>query len=133
MADAVMAGIVGMGDAVSGFSAATAAGFRIGDDGGKVLIDAVDDMLSEVAQALASAERLSRQPPLGTTPAALVYKPFLATVASDAVQGFIPALIKFRQDLERLRSDVEKSMGVYQTTEQDAGNVVADAGSTLTT
>ncbi|MDU0294770.1 hypothetical protein [Saccharothrix longispora] len=124
MADAVMAGIVGMGDAVSGFSAATAAGFRIGDDGGKVLIDAVDDMLSEVVKAIGAADRLSQQPPLGSTPAALVYRPFLATVATDEVQGFIPVLVKFKQDLERLRSDVEKSMGVYQTTDQDAGSTL---------
>ncbi|GAA3459483.1 hypothetical protein ACFFSW_21500 [Saccharothrix longispora] len=122
MADAVMAGIVGMGDAVSGFSAATAAGFRIGGDGGKVLIDAVDDMLSEVVKAIGAADRLSQQPPLGSTPAALVYRPFLATVATDEVQGFIPVLVKFKQDLEQLRSDVEKSMGVYQTTDQDAGS-----------
>ncbi|MBY8851229.1 hypothetical protein K7G98_23935 [Saccharothrix sp. MB29] len=45
-------------------------------------------------------------------------------MATDEVQGFIPVLVKFKQDLERLRSDVERSMGVYQTTDQDAGSTL---------
>ncbi|MGM1064412.1 hypothetical protein [Saccharothrix sp. Mg75] len=133
MANAAVTGIAGMGHAVSGFSAATAAGFRIGAAGGQALIDAVDGMLAEIRDALASANRLSQEPPLGTTPAAVVYKPFLATVATDEVQGFIPVLVGFQQDLVRFRSDVEKSMGVYRGTDQDSATVVATAGSTLPT
>lgn len=133
MANALVAGLAGMTSAVSGFQAATAAGFRIGETGGQALLNAIDDMLAGVADALNGAERLSQEPPLGTTPAAQVYKPFLATVATDQVQGFIPALIKFRQDLEQLRSDVEQSMGTYQSTDQDAGQGVANAGGPILT
>jgi hypothetical protein len=128
MAEGLLAGISGMSGAVAGFSAATAAGFTISETGGHALIRAIDDMLDGVLEALGNAERLSREPALGTTPGAEVYKPFLATIATDPVQGFIPVMIKFQHDLEQLRSDVEQAMATYQTTDQDSGQSVTNAG-----
>jgi hypothetical protein len=128
MAEGFLAGISGMSGAVAGFSAATAAGFTISETGGQALIRAIDNMLEGVIDARRNAERLAQEPPLGTTPAAQVYKPFLATIATDPVQGFIPALIKFQDDLDQLRSNVEQAIAAYQTSDQDAGRGVANAG-----
>lgn len=133
MANALVAGLAGMTSAVSGFQAATAAGFRIGETGGQALLNAIDDMLSEVEQALRKAERISQEPPLGTTPAAEVYKPFLATIATDPVQGFVPAILKFQEDLKRFRVDVEQSMADYRTTDQDSGQGISSAGGSVLT
>ncbi|MFD0199890.1 MULTISPECIES: hypothetical protein [Saccharothrix] len=128
MAGGLLAGISGMSGAVAAFSAATAAGFTISETGGQALIRAIDNMHEGATDALRRAEFLSQEPPLGTTPAAQVYKPFLATIATDPIQGFIPAMRRFQDDLNQLRSKVEQAMTTYQVTDQGAGQGVTRAG-----
>jgi hypothetical protein len=89
------AAFAGMGTAIDGIvAAANSGGFGINETGGQSLINAIDDLATAVAKALHQSAMLEREPPLGDTPAANVYKPFLATIASDPVQGAIPALTK---------------------------------------
>ncbi|RKT57336.1 hypothetical protein [Saccharothrix australiensis] len=123
-------GVSGMSTAVERFQAATAAGFTISRDGGAALIAAIDDMLQGTEEALAGAHFLSRQPPLGTTPAAEVYKPFLASIAADSDQGFIPAVLKLQDDLTRLRANVAEAMGLYWSTDEDRAHGLDAIGGT---
>lgn len=133
MTEGLLAGISGMSGAVAGFSAAIAAGVTISETGGQALIRAIDNMLNGVTDAISRADLLGQEPQLGTTPAAEVYKPFLATIATDSTQGFIPTMIKLKKDLEQLRFDVEQAMTTYQTTDQNAEKVFTNAdGPTLT-
>jgi hypothetical protein len=85
-------------------------------------------MLKGVDKALRKSEVLSQEPPLGTTPAAQVYKPFLASIAADPAQGFVPAAKKLQADLERMRSDVERAMATYQATDENAKQGIKRAG-----
>jgi len=124
------AGISGMSAAVEGFRAATAAGFAISAHGGQVLLDAIDEMAKAVEEVLTHKEVLSQEPLLGTTPAAEVYKPFLATIATDPVQGFIPVVLKFQEDLRELRSGVEQAMGLYRSTDGDRAQGLNAIGGT---
>jgi hypothetical protein len=126
--EGLLAGISGMSAAVSQFGAATAAGFTISAKGGEALIQAIDRMVQQSDRLNLDIDRLSLEPPLGTTPAARVYKPFLASVASDPDQGFKPAVAKFRADLIQLKTQLTQAMGHYRTTDQDAGDGVTAAG-----
>jgi len=128
MADAFFAGLSGISDAVARFSAAASAGVGVNESGGQALLKAIDTMHDGVTDALAKADRLAQEPPLGTTPAAQVYKPFLATIATDPVQGFIPAMRKFQEDLVTFRADVEKSMATYEEVDQGARQGITKAG-----
>ena len=85
-------------------------------------------MYRGVTNALQKSEIISQEPPLGTTPAAQVYKPYLATIATDPVQGFITAAQELKTKLEQMRSDVEKAMAVYKTADQDAEQGINKAG-----
>ncbi|HEX4703772.1 MAG TPA: hypothetical protein VH352_16700 [Pseudonocardiaceae bacterium] len=87
LADPGGGAFAGIGVAIGGIVEAANNGFGISENGGKPLINAVDDLKAAVEKALLRSSELSRQPALGTTPAANVYKPFLATVASDPAQG----------------------------------------------
>ncbi|MBB5960341.1 hypothetical protein FHS29_006964 [Saccharothrix tamanrassetensis] len=130
--DGVIAGLSGMSHAVAGFQAATAAGFTISQSGGQALLNAIDDMIQAAEETLMRAEMLAQEPPLGTTPAAQVYKPFLASIATDPAQGFIPAIDKFKEDLARLRTNVEQAMGSYRSTDDDRAQGLQNiGGSTL--
>lgn len=129
--EGLFAGISGISAAVAQFGAATAAGFTISAKGGEALILAIERIVHQADRLSMEVSRLSQEPPLGTTPAAQVYKPFLATVASDPDQGFEAALTRFTADLTRLRSEVEQAMGHYRTTDQDAGAGVTAAGGPL--
>lgn len=128
MAEAFFAGLGGIGDAVARFSTAAASGVGVNESGGQALIKAIDTMHDGVTDALQKASVLGQEPALGTTPAALVYKPFLATIATDPVQGFLPAMKKFQEDLVQFRSDVEKAMATYQATDEDAQQGITKAG-----
>ncbi|MFI9818655.1 hypothetical protein [Saccharothrix variisporea] len=119
MSDALFAGLRGISDAAASFSTLVAGGVGVNEHGGQALIKAIDKMLDGVTRALRQSHIIGQEPPLGTTPAAQVYKPYLATIATDPVQGFITAAQELKEKLVQMRSDVEQAMAVYQTTEQD--------------
>ncbi|MEV0680743.1 hypothetical protein AB0I60_29930 [Actinosynnema sp. NPDC050436] len=124
-------GLAGMSHAVQGFRAATAAGFAISAQGGRALLDAIEAMQAELSVALSDASLLAQEPPLGTTPAARVYRPFLASIAGDPAQGFYPALQRLSQDLTQLAADVRQSMDLYETTEDDNTYDLKSAGGSV--
>jgi hypothetical protein len=131
VADNFITGISGIAGAVASFKAATGAGFAISEDGGRELLRAIGDMLLDVERALFDAERLAQEPPLGTTPAAQVYKPFLATIATDPVQGFLPAVHGLRDDLMELDVEVKQAIALYQATDRESGHKVAHADGSI--
>jgi hypothetical protein len=113
------AAFAGIGTAIDTIStAANSGGFGISHDGGQALINAIDDLHTAVTAALRKSDQLRSEPALGTTPAANVYKPFLATVASDPVQGAIPVLKKLQTDLVNGHAAIQKAMQNFQDTEQ---------------
>jgi hypothetical protein len=113
------AAFAGIGTAIGGIvAAANSGGFGISHDGGQALINAIDDLHTAVTAALRKSDQLRSEPALGTTPAANVYKPFLATVASDPVQGAIPVLKKLQTDLVNGHAAIQKAMQNFQDTEQ---------------
>lgn len=128
MPEAFFAGMKGISDAAASFSSSVAAGVGVNEHGGQALIKAIDRMYRGVTNALQKSEIISQEPPLGTTPAAQVYKPYLATIATDPVQGFITAAQELKKKLEQMRSDVEKAMAAYQATDEDAKQGITKAG-----
>jgi hypothetical protein len=117
--------------AVASLKAASAQGFSVNEAGGKALIGAINTMYDGVTDALRQSTFLGQEPPLGMTPAALVYKPFLATVATDPDQGFIVAMKKFQQDLLDAKDSIQKSMDTYKATDEGSQQGVNKAGSSV--
>jgi hypothetical protein len=111
----------GVGKAVDNLvnAANTGGGFTVSHEGGQALINAIDTYQAKLRQHLNSAHLLSQRLPLGTSPAANTFTPFLSTVASDQTQGAIPAMRKLKQRLDEARSAIQRSMAGYHTTEQD--------------
>jgi len=113
------AAIAGMGTAIDAITtAANSGGFGISANGGQSLLNAITDLQHAVESALGRSSNLGHEPGLGTTPAANVYKPFLGTVATDPVQGAIPALRKLQTDLVNAHAAIKKAMQNFQETEQ---------------
>ena len=98
-------------------TAANSGGFGISANGGQALLNAIDDLHHTVQTALSRSSVLTHQPGLGGTPAANVYKPYLPTIASDPVQGAIPALKKLQTDLINAHAAIQKAMQNFQDTE----------------
>ncbi|ANZ41813.1 hypothetical protein BBK82_43635 [Lentzea guizhouensis] len=109
---------------------ATGAGvsWAINDCGGQALISAAEELHDELGEILLRAEQLAQELPLGTTPAAQVYKPFIATVASDPAQGAIPVLKKLREEVLDFRGEVEKAMAAYETSDRNNQQIIEQAG-----
>jgi hypothetical protein len=121
------AAFAGIGTAVDGIlTAANSGSFSVTPDAGSSLISAIKALQAAVENALTKSQMLEREPPLGETPAANVYKPFLATVASDPVQGAIPVFTKLKSDLVNAQAAIEKAMKNYEETE--AANTAAQNG-----
>ena len=112
------AAFAGIGTAIGSImTAADSGSFGISHDGGQALINAIDDLHTAVTSALRKSKQLEKQPALGTTPAANVYKPFLATVASDPAQGALPVFKKLQTDLVNAHAAIKKAMQNFQETE----------------
>lgn len=96
-------------------------GFSISENGGQALLSAIHEVQTEVASALQHFSNIQQQLPLGTTPNATIYKPFIESVASDPTQGSIPALRKLQTDLEDAHTAIQKSISATRDTDVDAG------------
>lgn len=112
------AAFAGIGTAVDGIlTAANSGSFSVTPQAGQSLLNAIDDLHKAVDHALAKSQTLEQEPPLGQTPAAKVYKPFLGTIASDPAQGAMPVFKKLKSDLVNARAAIEKAMKNYEETE----------------
>ncbi len=126
------AAFAGMGTAIDSIlTAANSGGFTVTPEAGKSLLNAIDDLHTSVTHALTKASLLEKEPPLGTTPAANVYKPFLATVASDPAQGAIPVFKKLQSDLVNARAAIEKAMKNYDDNEAAQSSKFKGTGTLL--
>jgi hypothetical protein len=104
--------------AVDAIVAAASEGFAISENGGQPLLNAIQDLQTEVRTALNDSSILTTHPPLGSTPNANIYKPFLATIASDPTQGAITVLKKLQTDLSNAHTAIQKAMNNYHATDQ---------------
>jgi hypothetical protein len=114
--------------AVSGLVAASETGFTISENGAKPLLDAIEDLAGVVAGAMGQSSVLTSHLPLGGTPNATVYKPFLATIATDPEQGAIPALRKLHGDLTNAHTAIKKAMDNYREVEARNTSAVRNSG-----
>lgn len=109
----------GIGSAIGGIVLAADSGsFSVTPEAGKSLLNAIDDLHAAVDSALAKSSSLGQEPALGNTPAAKVYKPFLATIATDPTQGALPVFKKLQSDLINARAAIQKAMQNYDDAEQ---------------
>lgn len=118
----------GITEAANGMVAAALQGFAISENGGQPLLDAIQDLKTEVENALRDSQSLQTEPPLGTTPNAKIYKPFLATIASDPVQGAIPVFRQLLDDLNKAAAAIKQAMANYRDADVSAGADIAAAG-----
>ena len=109
----LLASLAGISEATRQLSAAANVGFTFSGPGAQALLTAVTEMLRDVHYVLDNADQFTQEPALGQTPAAQVYKPFMASIASDPVQGFIPFLKRLQQDLVDVEASLKKSMEAY--------------------
>ena len=114
MPEAFFARMQGISDSMAGFSSVVAGGAGVTEHGGQTLVKAVERMHTGVTEALRNATLLGQEPPLGTTAAAQVRKPFLDTVATHPAQGIVTAAKQFQEDLEKFRTNVEKAGSTYR-------------------
>jgi len=123
------AGFAGISDAVQQLDIAASQGFTVSGPGAGALMSAVTEMQRDVAAALDKAARFAQEPLLGQTPAAQVYKPFMASIATDPVQGFIPFLKRLQQDLANAETALRKSMPAYDDSDQSNASAIIAADS----
>lgn len=123
-------GFQGITTAVDSLVSASKAGFALSENGGQPIISAIHSLKSEVRDALNNAQVLEDQPKLGSTPNAKVYKPFLATIASDPQQGAIAVLKKLQDDLNRAEAVIKQAMRNYDEADMNSASSVNNAGNT---
>jgi hypothetical protein len=121
-------GFAGMTESVAQLVAASKVGFTVSDAGGQPILNAIDALHTKFLKHLANATALSRRLPLGSSPAALVYEPFLTTIATDPHECLIPALQQLQKDLEDARGAIQVSVASYQQTEQGTASNVRGLG-----
>jgi hypothetical protein len=118
----------GITEAANGIVAAALQGFAISENGGQPLLDAIQDLKIELESALRDSSKLEMEPALGNTPNAKIYKPFLATVATDPVQGAIPVFRQLLDDLNKAEAAIRQAMANYRDADVSAGADITAAG-----
>jgi hypothetical protein len=123
------AGFEGISAAVTSLqSAVSNGGFSISEEGGQKLLTAISTLQTKVENHQSNAQYLATRLPLGSSPAAKVYVPFLSTVASDPVQGIIPVLTKLRRDLQAAHDAITQSIANSQNTDQGNSDQLRTSG-----
>jgi hypothetical protein len=121
------AGFQGITQAVDSLVSASKQGFELSEAGGQPLVNAIESLKAEVETALGRSQVLEAQPQLGSTPNAKVFKPFLATVASDPHQGAIGVLKQLLQDLGRAEGVIKQAMKNYDEADANSATNVTNA------
>lgn len=125
----MLAPMDGIGGAVMQLRAASVSGgFSITEEGAAPLLKAVADLRKDVLAHMMKAQHLRQVPPLGQTPAAQVYKPFMASVAGDEVQGLIPYLQKLQTQLDEVEATINKSVSLLRGSDQSNSSKINKAG-----
>ncbi|MFD7656070.1 hypothetical protein ACFV4N_19040 [Actinosynnema sp. NPDC059797] len=115
-------GLTGLGAAISQANNAMGHGFTISADAGEPLIAVLARFQQTVERLQHDLDRLATEPPLGTTPAAQVYKPFLASIAGDPVQGSNAVLRNLQKELVHMSKRIHQAMELYATTDRNSAN-----------
>lgn len=125
--------LLGFSEGVSALKAAAdTGGFTVSGNGVQVLLDAANELYEDLGDMARQIDSLGQEWPLGTTPAAVVYKPHFAATATDGQQGLVVAVKKLQADLRSIRESLEKARNTYEQTEQDGVQGVKNAGKDLT-
>ncbi|GAA1313528.1 hypothetical protein [Saccharothrix xinjiangensis] len=115
-------GMQGLGTVISQVNAVTGPGFAVSEDSGAPLVEVLDSFLLLMRARQIDLGRLAIEPPLGMTPAARVYKPFIASIAADPVQGSQAVLKDFQQKLLLMKEQITEAMKLYQANEENNTN-----------
>ncbi|WP_156757939.1 hypothetical protein [Actinokineospora pegani] len=99
-------------------NAASAGQFAVNEQGGQALIAAIDQLQDWLVDNLYKLRDLEQEPPLGSSHAAEVMKPFMVNVATDH-QGFLTQLRALNENLAKARKAIEIAMSNYQQTDSD--------------
>ena len=115
--------------AVQDLKTAATTGFTIDDQAGKDLQAAITRLKSVIRESTNELTRFPHEPiPLGSSPAANVYKTFIPTIATDPTQGAITAFEQMLHDLDDAYETIARSMATYQQTEQGNAGGIDSAG-----
>lgn len=107
-----------MSVATSALNHAAAGGFQVSGNGVDGLIKATESLEKELNRARARTNQLAHEPPIGTTPAAEVYRPHFAATVTDPHQGVLAAIDQMLEDIAAIRQNLVKSRAEYEATEE---------------
>lgn len=126
--------LLGFSEGVSALkSAAASGGFTVSGEGVQVLLDAANELYDDLDAMDLEINRLGQKWPIGTTPAAEVYKPHFAATATDGHQGLVVAVKKLKEDLRSIRESLEKTRSSYEQSDESGVQGVNRAGQNLST
>jgi multidrug resistance efflux pump len=120
--------IAGVQQQVASLTDAANKGFTVSDEGGQALINAIKTLDSELAGYQKTVNYLSAELPIGTSPGGQLYKPFLASIASDPREGLGQALAILRQELAAAEAAITRSMASYQASDHGSAQGITAAG-----
>ncbi|WP_156754058.1 hypothetical protein [Actinokineospora pegani] len=117
-----------IGDSMAKFAQAANAGqFAVNESGGQALISAIDRMLDWLENKSFDLGLLEQEPPLGSSHAAQVMKPYMQNVAIDH-QGFLTQLRALKESLTVAREAIQTAMSNYQQTDSTAASGFIERG-----
>jgi hypothetical protein len=105
-------------DSMNSFaSTAAAGGFEVSSEGGKALLDAIENFQMWVDNQAARIDMIGQQRKLGTSNGAQVMAPYTQQVATDG-EGYGTQLKALQISLNKAKEGIEKAMQNYAETEQ---------------
>lgn len=110
-------------------TAATTGGFTVNEEAGKDLQAAITRLKGVIREGTNNLSRLPHEPiPMGSSPAAMVSKTFIPTIATDPAQGAIPAFEQMLKDLDDAYVTIGRSIAAYRQNEQSNVAGINNAG-----
>lgn len=113
------AGLEGMASGFSDLkSAISCGGVTFTEESANALKSAMQELQHTLRSVRMKANVLGEESPIGDTPAARVYKPFLASIATDPAQGLVPQLNKMLRDADDIIAAIDKSAKSTQAADE---------------
>jgi hypothetical protein len=86
-------------------------------DAADKLVNGMKGLQATLNRVVAKADLVSREPLIGDTEKCQVYRPFLASVATDPNQGLLPQIYRMQKDSQDIIDNIHKCVADLQATE----------------
>lgn len=121
--DSVLASAAGMAGSVAYLKDTVNSGtLKMTQEAADKLVNGMEELQATLVRVVAEKQTISTEPLIGDTEKCRVYRPFLASIATDPDQGLLPQIEKMQDDAQNIIDNIHKCVADLDESDADGSH-----------